>query len=131
MSQQVSTTIAVMGIDIGKNSLHIVGLEASAVGGRSGGSPGAEGGHVSLLAMASGDATASLSSVSSAMPGPPEKACDRGKESQRASPEAGEAAASVSKSCAASNPADLIMTANSANFVHPGHLAQRPDSIQE
>jgi hypothetical protein len=27
MSQQVSTTIAVMGIDIGKNSFHIVGLD--------------------------------------------------------------------------------------------------------
>jgi transposase len=27
MSQQVNTTIAVMGIDIGKNSLHVVGLD--------------------------------------------------------------------------------------------------------
>ena len=27
MSQPVSTTIAVMGIDIGKNSFHVVGLD--------------------------------------------------------------------------------------------------------
>jgi transposase len=27
MSQQVSTTIAVMGVDIGKNSFHVVGLD--------------------------------------------------------------------------------------------------------
>jgi Tfp pilus assembly PilM family ATPase len=31
MSQQVSTTIAVMGIDIGKNSFHVVGLDQQAL----------------------------------------------------------------------------------------------------
>ena len=30
MSQPVSTTIAVMGIDIGKNSFHVVGLDHAA-----------------------------------------------------------------------------------------------------